>query len=435
MKKIILLAIITLALGACRKNNVSPSSNQDTPPDISYPSPTLHVGQTISMSPKNRGGEVPATLYGQVTTFAGGTYVPTGYVNGNGAAASFNQPQQMTQDIKGNLYVADSQDNAIRKISPDGTVTTFAGSLAGTNGYKDAADTSARFDYPDGITIDAAGNLFVSDYNNKAIRKITPAGAVSTFYTTNTLFGPAGLCFDHSGNLIVAAQDANQVVRISPAGVLTSIAGSADGTSGYVNGMGASAQFYFPEDVKVNSAGDIYVADYVNNDIRSISPTGVVTTLAGTPAQPDAQQNPNQFFAPTGIAIGAGGVVYVANIGGAQVKRLMPDGTVSLVAGSITSETGDVDGVGSGARFYDPIYIYSDNNGTAYVSDWVLQKIKKIVLTGYTFKGNLPPGLTFDYRTGVISGTPTTKTGVVNYTITAFNKYGFSVANFTIKVD
>ncbi|HTD99852.1 MAG TPA: putative Ig domain-containing protein [Mucilaginibacter sp.] len=438
MKKYFLSLIVILALGACKKssNDPLPIKGQDIPPDISYPSTiSLSVGKPADISPKNRGGEVPATLYGQVTTFAGSPDLAKGYVNGNGLAALFNAPQQLVRDKQGNLYIADSFNNAIRKISPDGTVSTFAGSLTGINGNKDAADNSALFDSPDGIAIDATGNFFVSDYNNNAIRKITPAGVVSTFYKATTVFGPGGICFDNSGNLIVTGQDANQVVKISPAGVSTLIAGSADKTGGYVNGNGTSAVLYYPTDVKTDAAGNIYVVEYMNSDIRKITPDGMVTTFSGTLEGTDGQQNPYLYRYPSGIAIGAGGVMYVADMGAAQVQRIMPNGTVSLVAGSLTGLSGSTDGVGSGARFYEPIYICIDDAGAAYVTDLVNQNVRKIVLTGYSYQGDkLPVGLTFDYKTGLISGTPTTASAAINCTVTGFNISGFSSSTFSITV-
>ena len=232
--------------------------------------------------------------------------------------------------------------------------------------------------------------------------------------------------FLKSGNLIVTAQYASQIVKISPAVILTIIAGNTDVKGGYVNGTGTSAEFYYPSDVKADAAGNIIVADYINNAIRKISPDGVVTTLAGTQAGPGAQEKPYLFVEPTGLAIGAGGVIYVADVGFNQIQILMPDGTVSLGAGSLTGASGDVDRVGSGTRFYDPGYIYTANAGTGYISDFINQKIKKKVLTGYTFKGNLPPGLTFDYKAGIISGVPTRPMSATTFTITGFNTKGFS---------
>ena len=169
-------------------------------PNISYSpgSNTVTAGVAFSISPTNSGGAVPATTYGQVITLAGSTTATTGYVNATGTAARFNAPETIVGDASGNLYVADANNNAIRMVSSSGVVTTFAGSDTGASGFTDATGTSARFSEPDGLAIDASGNLYVSDYNNNAIRKITSAGVVSTFYHPSGTFGPSGICFDAS---------------------------------------------------------------------------------------------------------------------------------------------------------------------------------------------------------------------------------------------
>ncbi len=400
-------------------------------PNISYGN-AAHIlipGVPFLISPANSGGTIPATTYGNVITFAGSPSETAGYINGSDTSAQFNFPLQMVKDSLGNLYVADGTNNAIRKITPAGVVTTFAGSLTGASGLTDSTGTAALFNYPDGITIDGSGNLFVSDYNNNAIRKITPGGVVSTFYISYGTFGPGGLCFDNSGNLIVTAQDASQIISISPLVTVTVIAGS---TPGYVNATGVSAQFNTPTDVCADAFGNLFVADFENNAVRKINSSGVVTTIAGstvsgnTPGYADGVGTAAVFNNPTGVAVGPGGVIYVADMYNNDIRRIMPDGTVSLLAGSAAQASGDTNGAGSAAGFNMPDYIYIDNTGTAYVAELAANRIRKISLTGYSLKGTLPSGLAFDPTKGAISGTPSGSFTVKTDTVIAWNASGYS---------
>ncbi|WP_426671485.1 gliding motility-associated C-terminal domain-containing protein [Mucilaginibacter sp. McL0603] len=411
-----------------------------TAPNITYTTPQNYFVSTAitPLAPTNSGGAVPATIYGQVSTLAGSGSL--GYVNNTGTSAQFNIPYTAVADAAGNLYVADANNNAIRKVTPTGAVTTFAGSLTGAPGFVNATGTAALFSNPDGIAIDASGNFFVGDYGNNAIRKITPAGVVSTFYQAPGAFGPTGVCFDNSGNLIVSAQDANQICSISPAGVLTIIAGSPSTYVGYINATGTAARFNLPEDVQVDASGNIYVADYLNNAVRMITPAGVVTTVAGSNVSGNTGSFANgvgtvaRFNNLTGVAIGSGKVIYVADLRNNDIRRIMPDGTVSLVAGSASQAQGSANGTGTAASFFHPIDLYIDATGTGYVTDARNGMIRKIVLTGYTIDKPLPPGLTFNVTTGIITGTPTIIFPPTQYTVTAYNGGGFSQFTITITV-
>ncbi|MDB5136102.1 MAG: hypothetical protein JWP37_2705 [Mucilaginibacter sp.] len=447
MKKILLIVLMPLALAGCKKTSFKPKTLSGGPgaPNIAYTATNnLTVGTAVSISPVNTGGAVPTTAYGQVTTFAGSTTAQAGFMDATGTAALFNSVQQMALTASGDLYVTDANNNAIRKINPSGVVTTFAGSTAGVRGFKDGPDTSARFVYPDGIAIDAFGNFFISDFKNQSIRKITPAGVVSTFYNgLNTGgFDANGLCFDSSGNLIATTVVISQIFKISPAGVPTSIAGN---NVGYINGTGTGAEFDYPSDVKMDASGNIYVADCANDAIRKITPAGVVTTFAGSDITPNPTEQfgyvngvgtAARFYQMTGIEFAPGGVMYVADMSNNDIRRIMPDATVSLVAGSAAQMTGDADGVGTAAGFNWPDYITIDSNaGIGYISEWLGNRVRKIVLTGYSLTGTLLAGLTFDPKTGIISGTPTAVTSATTYTVTGFNTFGFSSSTFTITVN
>lgn len=211
---------------------------------------------------------------GVITVFAGnGT---RGSADGIGGAASFNVPEDVALDAEGNLYVADFSNNKIRKISPEGVVTTFAGS--GERGETDGKGAAASFDQPTGIAVDAAGNVYVAEVGNK-IRKISPAGVVTTLAGSGapgsadgvgaaaSFYVPEGLALDAKSNLYVVDYGNNRIRKITPKGEVTTIAGSV---YGFANGPGASAEFRAPYDVTVDHRGDLFVADAYNEMIRKI---------------------------------------------------------------------------------------------------------------------------------------------------------------------
>ncbi len=409
-------------------------------PAIAYGTGNIKVTGTLpfSVQPTNTGGAVPATVYGQVTTFAGSPMV--GYANGTGAAAQFNWPQDMVKDASGNIYVTDSYNNNIRMITPAGVVSTYAGSTTGVSGFVDGKDTSARFNFPNGITIDSFGNLYVADFFNNAIRKIAPGGVVTTFYENDAvLSAPGPMIFDNSGNIIVVGQESFNIVKITPAGVGTVLAGVyGPPYNFYTNGPEAQAQFSYPSDIRSDTAGNIYVADASNNAIRKITPAGIVSTFAGsqvpfnTGGYLNGIDTAARFNYPVGVEIGPGGIMYITDMNNNDIRKIMPDGTVSLLAGSPTQATGDDDGTGTAALFNLPTYIRIDNTGTGYISEKGGNRIRKILLTGYTINGTLPTGLAFDATTGKISGTVTAPFATQTDTSTAYNDFGYSSKIITL---
>ena len=211
-----------------------------------------------------------------VSTFAGSGTEGSG--NGTGTAAQFSNPFGVAVDSRGNVYVGDANNHLIRKITPAGVVSTLAGT--GIRGHADGTGTEAQFNLPSGVAVDSSGNVYVGDYDNHRIRKITPAGMVSTFAgtgirgyadgtgTTAQFYYPAGLAVDSSGNVYVVDHGSHRIRKITPAGVVTTFAGT--GTKGFANGDGTKAQFNNPTGVAVDSSGNFYVADSDNHRIRKI---------------------------------------------------------------------------------------------------------------------------------------------------------------------
>jgi sugar lactone lactonase YvrE len=321
----------------------------------------------------------PATdqsaAYGTVSTVVGSAQ---GYQNGTGTAALFYRPTAVALDAAGNMYVADSYNSVIRKVTADGITTTLAGN--GTLGYTDGAAADAQFYVPSGIAVDAAGNVFVADMGNNMIRKITPAGVVSTFagngvagYTNGTgtlaLFNsPAGLAFDAAGNLYVADSGNNLIRMITPAGVVTTVVGSR--AAGYVNGTGIATALNKPNSIAFDAAGIMYVTEPSNNVIRKITKDYVVTTFAG-----GTDTAALVLGTPQGISI-ANDNMYITDAGG-RILKISKDRVLTILAGKAAT-TGTTDGDGSTALFNHPQGITTDSNGNIYIADFDNNRIRKI---------------------------------------------------------
>ena len=291
-----------------------------------------------------------------------------GSANGTGSSANFNFPSGVAVDGNGNVYVADQGNFIIRKITPAGVVTTVAGS-AGVQGTTDATGAAARFYAPSGVAVDSTGTLYVADYGNNAVRKITPAGVVTTLAGAAAQFnGPYGVAVDSNGYVYVADQFNNTIRKIAPGGAVTTLAGSV-GVTGSSDGTGTGALFDQPLGVAVDASGDVYVADSVNRTIREISPLGMVTTLAGSAGllgSTDGTGSAARFFGPSGVAVDSAGNIYVADR--LTIRKITPGGVVSSLAGS-TGSAGSSDGTGAAALFSNPLGIAVDGNDFVYIAD------------------------------------------------------------------
>src|SRR5215469_14359820 len=291
---------------------------------------------------------------GNIFDFAG-TGVP-GSVDGPGASATFNTPLGLAVDSAGNVYVADGSSNegasndTIRKITPAGDVSTFAGS-AGQAVSDDGGGAAARFNNPMGVAVDASGNVYVADELNSTIRKVTPAGEVTTFAGIAGQPGsadgtgssarfrfPRGVAVGPSGNVYVADTSNHTIRQITPGGVVTTLAG--DGQAGFADGVGTAAKFNFPGGVAVDADENIFVADSNNNRIRLVTSAGIVTTLAGSgvPGSTDGTGTGATFSFPTGLAVGldpstSQKYVYVADSRSQTIRRVNAAGVVETIVG------------------------------------------------------------------------------------------------------
>lgn len=279
--------------------------------------------------------------------FAGDVCHCAGSADGTGPAARFDHPEGMAADGNGNLYVAERSSSTIRKITPQAVVTTLAGA-AGAAGNIDGTGAGARFDGPTRLKADRDGNLYVTDTGNSTIRKVSPHGVVTTLAGSAGVCGsadgvgtaaqfcaPQGIALDRQGNLYVTDTLNHTVRKIDPAGTVTTVAGTP-GVCGSADGPARAAQFCGPRDIAADSDGNLFVVDTANSTIRLITPGGEVRTVAGRAnecAFADGSGNASRLCKPGAIDVDAAGTLYVADTGNSTIRRIVAPGTVSTVAG------------------------------------------------------------------------------------------------------
>lgn len=346
---------------------------------------------------------IPAVYFDPiaVTTIAGNGQ--TGFADGAAVSAEFNNPSGIAKDTAGNVYVADKYNNRIRKISTDGMVSTFAGS--GAVGFADGTGTAAQFASPAYVAIDAWGNIFVSDGSNHAIRKITPGGIVTTFagsgvagYANGTGTAaqfnfPQGIAVDKAGNIYVADNANHRIRKISPDAVVTTFAGS--GVSGTADGNTTDAQFIQPRAVAPDASGNVYVSDFYA-PLRKISASGMVSTIAA------------QGF-HGGIAVDPSGNIFTPTILSNTenyILKITVSGTAIIIAGGTN---GFLDSTGNEAKFSFPDGIAMDDTGNIYVADEGNNRIRKMSKPAMRFAteaGNPSPVQFFSISSNNLNGLP-----------------------------
>ena len=315
-----------------------------------------------------------------ITDIAGGTF---GYLDGTGFSAQFKLPRDIAADESGNLYIADVGNYCIRKITPGGVVSTLAGN--GTKDWKDGPGLSASFYITSGLAIDGIGNIFVADGK---LREINAAGLVTTIAGGNWGLkdGPVadakfsnivGVAVDSKGNIYVS-EEANSCIRkITPEGMVSTFAGN--GSEGFADGAGSNALFKHPAGLSVDMQDNIYVADKDNSCIRKITPGGIVTTLAGngTPSFADGTGNNAGFNSPTDVEADLSGSIFVADNFNHRIRKISPTGMVSTVAGK------GVPGYFAGTNPLESLFKYPsgiaiDKKGTVYIADSENNLIRKL---------------------------------------------------------
>ena len=296
------------------------------------------------------------------------------------APAAFADPFGIAISDDGLIYVADAGDsNRIRKITPDGSVSTFAGSL---EGFSDGPGAQAAFNTPSGLAIDSQGNLFIADTGNNRIRKISPLGVVSTLAGNGTagytdgaaaqaqFDGPIGIAVDASGNVYVADTYNDRIRKITPGGNVSTVAGAG---LGYADGPAISALFDSPCGIVVAADGTLIVADTGNQRLRKIA-NGEVTTL---PFAFSDEANPADLRKPIGLALTPDSFLYVTELDRARVVQIAPDGRARVLTGG---SPGYFDG-SADARFNQVSGVAIDRRGDLYIADSGNYLVRKISST------------------------------------------------------
>ncbi len=385
----------------------------------------------------------------QTVNTVAGTLGVSGSANGTGTSASFNSPHGIACDAAGNIYVADRNNNKIRKITPAGVVTTFAGS--GVAGSNDGIGLSASFFEPWGIACDNAGNLFVADTKNYKIRKITPAGVVTTIAGAGTSgntngpaataqFGfPTGITVALNGDIFITEFMTHTIRKLS-GGTVSTMAGTPS-LLGDVDATGAAARFNHPHSIAVDVSGNLYVVDAWNNKVRKVTQAGVVTTFAGTGVAGFAN-GPSltaQFNQPWGITIDNAGALYIGDVNNFLIRKIAA-GNVTTYAGT-QGVSGSVNGPALSAEFNSPTCMAFFPPSTFYVGDEGNELIRSISTQA---AGNITLAAQ-NNATTFCTGTPVTITatpaGLLNYvfkdgpSIIGTNNTGvLTISNFTVGV-
>jgi len=311
-----------------------------------------------------------------------GTAGSSGSTDATGSAARFYLPIGVSVDTAGNVFVADYFNHTIRKVTSAGVVTTLAGT-ARSSGSTDATGSAARFNSPYGVSVDSAGNVFVADLLNHTIRKVTSAGVVTTLAGTAGSVGstdatgsaarfntPIGVSVDTAGNVFVTDYGNYTIRKVTSAGVVTTLAGTA-GSSGSTDATGSAARFNSPIGVSVDTAGNVFVSEYNNHTIRKVTSAGVVTTLAGTAGSSgstDATGSAARFNTPIGVSVDTAGNVFVIDYGNHTIRKVTSAGVVTTEAG-LAGSSGSNNGLGSAARFKNPYGVAVDTAGNVFVTD------------------------------------------------------------------
>jgi len=421
--------------------------------------PTTETIQAIAIAP---GYALSAVVTGTytigvpiITTVAGNGIAGYSGDGGPALSAEMNAPYGVALDLAGNLYIADFFNSVIRKMTPNGIISTVAGN--GTPGYSGdwGPATSAQLDHPATVAVDGVGNLYIADYFNTVVRKVTTDGMIATVAGNHTqgfsgdggpatnaqLMNPWGVAVDNSGDIFIADTNSNRIRKVTPDGTISTFAGV--GQYGYSgdNGPATSAQLNQPEGLCVDSAGNLYIADFTNSAVRKVTPSGYITTVAGTGSWgysgDGGPATSAQVANPVSVFMDGAGNLYIADYGNLVIRRVTPAGIISTVAGdNYRGYSGD-GGPATGAQIGYANGVAADSAGNIFIADTDNLVVRKVGtgtiepptaapvfnLPGGNYSGNQTVYITDTNQAGTIfyttdGTTPTVSSNIYNGPIT-----------------
>ena len=336
---------------------------------------------------------------GTIITVAGTSVAGYSGDGGPAPAAQLNSPNGISLDATGALYIADTNNYVIRRVAPNGTITTVAGDgklgYAGDGGPAGAGQLS----FPNGIAADTAGNLYIADTWNSRIRKVNTGGALSTYAGNGTawwgdggpatsalLYSPWGVALDGGGNVYIGDSLNNRVRRVNPDGVISTVAGT--GAAGYSGdgGQATDASLNAPQGVAVDAADNLLIADSDNARVRKVSPAGIISTAAGSAVWGDAGDGgpatAAQLMVPVGVTTDAAGNFYVAESWGSQIRKVSADGTIGTIAGTGSQGYSGDGGPAAAAALNFPSGVAVDGAGDVYIADTGNYRVRKVATDG-----------------------------------------------------
>ena len=332
---------------------------------------------------------------GIIATVAGSGIGQTLGDGGPATLARLILPTAVAVDTAGNVFIADTLNHRVRKVTPAGIITTIAGN--GTGGFSGDGGpaTAAQLFTPNGLAIDVAGNLFIAEYNNGRVRKVSPNGIITTVAGDGSDFfngdgvlataagiGPMGVAVDSTGNLFIADWNNERVRKVGSDGRITTVAGTGEPGFSGDDGPATSAQISSPICVAVDGAGNLYVCDGDNARVRKVTPNGVITTLAGNGASAfsgDGGPAISASLIPAGIAVDATGNVFIADFGNHRIRRVSGSTITTVAGGGPEGALGD--GPATSTYLNGPGGIALDNSGNIFVAESESNRVRKVTLS------------------------------------------------------
>jgi sugar lactone lactonase YvrE len=331
---------------------------------------------------------------GIISTITGTGYAGFGGDGSLASSAQLNYPVGVAADSAGNLFIGDTNNNRIRKVSSAGIITTFAGTgnagFSGDGGQASSADLNA----PNNVAIDSTGNLFFYDSKNYRIRKISSTGVITTVagngsagysgdggQAVNAQIQGGPLTVDSAGNIYISERYNNRIRKVSFAGIITTFAGNGTAAFSGDGGQATSASINNPGGVTVDAAGNLYIADWGNSRLRKASSTGVITTVAGNgnaSYSGDGGQATSASLNPLGIALDYAGNLFISEFNGNRIRKVSANGTITTVAGNGTSGFSGDGGMATSAQLNNPIGVAVDSVGNLFIADSNNNRIRKV---------------------------------------------------------